>query len=163
MTIKISPEMTVEEVGAALQRELDSRWQFVWEKHLDELQKLYPEHGDATYGMYFDKLLPPIWQQVEQQDFYSALEPKEDDYLIGGCLNFRHSMEKEHWGSPGHNIRVFWIVLANQHDEHVGSLLLEIHHSHERFHLPAPPRIRICQETIREKITAHIRQLQEQV
>lgn len=48
MTIKISPEMTVEEVGAALQRELDSRWQFVWEKHLDELQKLYPEHGDAT-------------------------------------------------------------------------------------------------------------------
>lgn len=109
--------------------------------------------------MYLDKLLPPIWTELENNGFQSAEETKEDDFIIAGCLHFRNSLEKAKWGTPDHEIRIFWIVIENMQNDQIGTLLFELSHSHMKFDIPAPPTFFTFKGVERSKITTRISEL----
>jgi len=132
--------MTIFEVGEVFSNYVNKQWENILDKNLAELAALFPEFEDATYGMYLDKLLPPIWKDLEKCGFQLAEELREDDFVIAGCLNFRHSIEKAKWGSPNHEKRIFWIVIKNSQGNKIGTLLFELPHSHVQFDIPAKPK-----------------------
>ncbi|KHF41252.1 DUF6022 family protein [Halalkalibacter okhensis] len=160
--VNIHPNMTIEEVGQAGTHYLNDHWKAVLKEHAPELEKLFPEYEDATYGMYLDKLIPPIWQELQQNGYQSADETKENDFIIAGCFNFNNSLEKAKWGTPAHETRIFWIVLKDQHEEQIGTLLFELSHSHVEFALPAPPKFMVFSGTERNEIMEEIRKLKEE-
>ncbi|AZS16741.1 DUF6022 family protein [Paenibacillus lutimineralis] len=160
-TFKIHAEMSIEKLAQVVSDYIAKYWKEVLAENAEELNKLFPEYEDATYGMYLDKLLPPIWIELETNGYHSAEETKKDDFVIAGCLNFRNSMEKATWGTPNHEIRVFWIVIKNQHQDEIGTLLFELSHSHVQFELPAPPKFIAFKGTNRKDITTKIVQLKE--
>lgn len=160
-TVNIQPEMTIDELGEMLSTYINEYWIEVLNRNIKELEQLFPKYEDATYGMYLDKLIPPIWKRLKEKGFRSIEKTKEDDFVIGECLHFRNSMEKAKWGTPHHEKRVFWIVIENQHKEKIGTLLFELSHSHIEFNLPAPPRFLPLEESKREEIIKKIIQLEE--
>ncbi|MGG1658581.1 DUF6022 family protein [Brevibacillus sp. NRS-1366] len=157
----MNPEMAIEQVGVALSEYIENNWSEVLHANRDELEALFPELEDATYGVYLDKLIPPAWQEFERCGFQSAEPDKEDDFVIAGCLNFRNSLEKAEWGTPGHEIRIFWIVLKNREEQRIGTLVLEFAHSHIQFDVPAKPKIIAMEETERREIVSRILQRKE--
>lgn len=159
-TVNIHPQMTIYELGEVLSTYIKGHWKDLLNKNIKELEQLFPEYEDATYGMYLDKLLPPIWKLIKENGFRSTEKTKEDDFVIGECLHFRNSMEKAKWGTPHHEKRVFWIVIENQHKDKIGTLLFELSHSHIEFNLPAQPRFLPLEEIKREEIIKKIIQLE---
>ncbi|HWO96146.1 MAG TPA: DUF6022 family protein [Bacillus sp. (in: firmicutes)] len=160
-TFNITPDMSIEQLGEIVSDYLQNRWKKVLDENIEELERIFPEYEDATYGMYVDKLLPPMWTEIEKHGFRSAAETREDDFVIAGCLHFRNSMEKAKWGTPDHEVRIFWIVIENRHNEQIGTFLFELPHSHTQFRLPAPPALTVLEETERKEITSKILQLKE--
>lgn len=158
-TVNIKSEMSIEELGQAVSDYIKDHWKEVLAENAEELENLFPEYKDATYGMYLDKLIPPIWKELEKNGFQSVEETKEDDFVIAGCLHFRNSMEKAKWGTPDHEKRVFWIVIENQHKNKIGTFLFELSHSHIQFNLPAPPRFIAFEGIERKEIITKILQL----
>ncbi len=159
--VNIRPNMTIDELGEVLFTYTKDNWQEVLNRNISELEQLFPEYEDATYGMYLDKLIPPIWKLIEDNGFRSTEDTKEDDFVIAGCLHFRNSIEKAKWGKPHHEKRVFWIVVENQHKAIIGTLLFELSHSHLEFNLPAQPKFLSLNEIKREEIINTIIQLEE--
>lgn len=148
--------MSIVELGQIVSDYIKEHWEEVLSENIVELKKLFPEYEDATYGMYLDKLLPPVWKELEREGFQSAEEAREDDFIIAGCLNFRNSIEKAKWGSPDHEMRVFWIVIENQHKQKIGTFLFELSHSHVQFDIPSSPKLNIFDGTERQGITKEI-------
>ncbi|MBC6973008.1 hypothetical protein H9I32_11650 [Bacillus sp. Xin] len=159
--LNIQPEMSIEELGQKVSSYLKDHWEEVLANTIEELQKLFPKYEDATYGMYLDKLLPPAWKELKKAGFQSAEKTKEDDFIIGGCLNFRNSIEKAKWGTPDHEKRIFWIVIENQNKQLIGTFLFELSHSHVNFNLPSPPKLMTFTSTERNEITKKILSLNE--
>ncbi|WP_410985414.1 DUF6022 family protein [Bacillus cereus] len=159
--LNIQPEMSIEELGQKVSGYLKDHWEEVLANTIGELQKLFPEYEDATYGMYLDNLLPPAWKELEKAGFQSAEKTKEDDFIIAGCLNFRNSIEKAKWGTPDHQKRIFWIVIENQNKQLIGTFLFELSHSHVNFNLPSAPKLMTFTSTERNEITQKILSLNE--
>ncbi|MED4752803.1 DUF6022 family protein [Brevibacillus choshinensis] len=159
--LELNPEMAIEQLGVALAEYIERSWSDVLTASRDELAGLFPELEDATYGMYLDKLIPSAWQELERCGFQPAEPSKEDDFVIAGCLQFRNSIEKAEWGTPGHEIRIFWIVLKNHNEKQIGTLVMEFAHSHIQFDIPEQPRIIAFAETERNEIVSRILQRQE--
>lgn len=157
---KLNAEMTIDQLAAVLSDYVESSWEDVLQANHQELTSLFPELEDATYGMYLDRLIPPAWQELESCGFQSTEPVRADDFVIAGCLNFRNSLEKAEWGTPGHEIRVFWIVLNNTHNQEIGTLVLEFSHSHLQFDVPEPPKIIAFTEKDRKEIVSKILQRQ---
>jgi Family of unknown function (DUF6022) len=153
--------MTIFEIGEVLSNYVNKQWKKILDENLEELKELFPEFEDATYGMYLDKLLPPIWKELEKSGFQSAEETREDDFVIAGCLNFRNSIEKAKWGSPNREIRVFWIVIKNEHENQIGTLLFELSHSHVQFEVPVKPRFIPFGSSDKVEIKSKILQINE--
>jgi hypothetical protein len=153
--------MSIEELGKEVSEYITGNWKKIFEENKEDLTARFPEYGDAVYGMYMDILLPPIWHVVEKNGFQSAQETREDDFLIGGCLNFRHSVEKAKWGTPDHEIRMFWIVIENKWKKRIGTLLFEFSHSHLQFDIPAAPALTAFTGTEKKGILAKIKQEKE--
>ncbi|WP_282173400.1 DUF6022 family protein [Cytobacillus firmus] len=159
--IYIKPQMTIYELGEILFNYIKERWEDVLNRNIRELEQLFPEYEDATYGLYLDKLIPPVWKVINENGYRSAEKTKQADFIIGECLNFRNSLEKAKWGTPHHEKRVFWIVIENQYKDVIGTLLFELSHSHIKFNLPSPPRILPLEEIKQEEIINKILLLQE--
>lgn len=160
--VNIKPQMTIYELGEVFFTYMKEHWEDVLNSNNRELEQLFPEYEDATYGMYLDKLIPPIWKVIKEKGYRPAEKTKQDDFIIGECLNFRNSLEKVKWGTPDYEKRVFWIVIENQYKDMIGTLLFELSHSHIKFNLPSPPRILPLEEIKREEIINKIILLQEE-
>lgn len=148
--------MSIEELGDVFSSYIHHHWEEVLNTNRVELENLFPEYEDATYGMYLDHLLPPIWQKIEKAGYQSAEETKEDDFIIAGCLNFRNSIEKAKWGTPDYETRVFWIVIENKSQEKIGTLIFELPHSHLKFDFPAAPKLTSFPSTDKNEIKHEI-------
>lgn len=148
--------MTIFEVAEVLSNYVNKQWENILDKNREELEALFPEFEDATYGMYLDKLLPPIWKDLEGCGFQTGEVIREDDFVIAGCLNFRNSIEKAKWGSPHHEKRVFWIVIKNKQEKEIGTLLFELSHSHVQFDIPAKPRFIAIESSVTDEIKSKI-------
>jgi hypothetical protein len=151
--------MNISELEKTLNAYVESNWKKILEDNREEFETLFPEYEDATYGIYAEKLLVPVWQQVEDAGFHSAAEVKEDDFVIAGFLLFRHSLEKEQWGTPLNEKRVFWLTIKNRQHEEIGTLLMEMSHSHAGFSIPAPPKFLALQTTNEREIRSQIRSI----
>ncbi|MDN4526438.1 DUF6022 family protein [Fictibacillus fluitans] len=158
---KVKSEMTIHELGRVACEYLHGNWRSVLDENKEELIRLFPEYEDATYGMYLDKLIPPLWKEFQRCGFTTAEEKKEGDFVIADCLHFSNSLEKAKWGTPQHEIRVFWIVVKNERSEKIGTLLFELSHSHLKFDLPAAPQFFVFEGTERRSIVERIRELRE--
>ncbi|PYZ97494.1 hypothetical protein CR205_02540 [Alteribacter lacisalsi] len=134
-----STDMTITQLGTALSSYVREKWSQILENDLEEFQALFPEYEDATYGIFTDRLLEDILKDVAQAGFTSAAEPGKDDYVIAGFLLFSNSLEKETWGPPGYDKRVFWVVVQNSRKEKIGTLLFDLPHSHDEFSVPEAP------------------------
>ncbi|MGF7031305.1 hypothetical protein J2T17_002211 [Paenibacillus mucilaginosus] len=157
---KFVPGMTVEDLAAVIQNELAPQWKQVLEEHRAELESVFPELEDSTYGLYLDRLLPPIFGALEQAGYSVLGEVKDTDFIIGGCLNFSSSLEQ--WGPEHHRSRVFWIPVREEgRSEPVGTLLLDFFHSHAGFEVPEGPRITAIPAANRREIVAAVREWKE--
>lgn len=152
-------KMTIKELDQLFTHFLNERWEEVLKENEEELTRLFPEYEDATYGMYLDKLLPPLWKEMRKHGFQTAAQTEENDFVIAGCLHFRNSMEKASWGKPEHERRVFWIVIENEDNRMIGTLLFHLSHSHLQFHLPSAPAIQSIEGTDRPVIIEQIQKL----
>ncbi|MCJ8014934.1 DUF6022 family protein [Paenibacillus sp. KQZ6P-2] len=159
--IEMNPEMTIEQLSMAFDAYIECNWSAVLTASKDELIALFPEYEDATYGMYLGKLIPPAWQELQRNGFQLVDTAKEDDFVIADCLLFRNSLEKAKWGTPGHEIRIFWMVIKNHQDKPIGTLVMEFSHSHIQFDIPDRPKIFTFEETERKEIVSHIMQKQK--
>ncbi|WP_062049176.1 DUF6022 family protein [Bacillus sp. JCM 19034] len=155
----IEQNMDITELEKALNAYVESNWKKILEDNREEFEALFPEYEEGTYGIYAEKLLVPAWRQVEKAGFRSTAEIKEDDYVIADFLLFRHSLEKEKWGTPSNEKRVFWITIKNSQEEEIGTLLMEMSHSHAGFSIPSPPKFLALQTTNGREIRSQIRSI----
>lgn len=157
--ISLHSKMSIKELEQHFTHFLKEQWKEVLKKNEKELKQLFPEYEDATYGMYLDQLLPPLWRQFQEHGFQTDAQTEENDFVIAGCLHFRNSMEKTSWGKPEHERRMFWIVIVNEHNRKIGTILFQLSHSHLQFHLPAAPCVQSTEETDRPLIIEEIQKL----
>lgn len=151
--------MTIKEIGEQMQSYVTAHWKKTLDDHQEAFLKAFPEMEDATYGLYLDKLLPPVFESLEQSGFITIQDPRKGDFFIGKGLNFRHSMEK--WGAENCRSRVFWAVIGDQQQKPIGTLLFDFFHSHAGFDVPLAPQIYTLEETARDRIVAAVKQIKE--
>lgn len=75
--------MTIKEIGEQMQSYVTAHWKKTLDDHQEAFLKLFPEMEDATYGLYLDKLLPPIFESLEQSGFITIQDPRKGDFFIG--------------------------------------------------------------------------------
>lgn len=153
------PDLSIKKIGELLETYITTKWKKVLEENFDELSKAFPELEDATYGLYLDKLMPPMFEALEKTGFTTLGDVKESDFIIGKSLNFSNSMEK--WGPEDNRSRVFWIVVKDQQKKPIGTLLFDFFHSHIHFEVPSAPQIFALEETSKENIILAIRRMKE--
>ncbi|MNP46066.1 hypothetical protein D3C76_1400380 [compost metagenome] len=104
--------------------------------------------------------MPALFESLEDAGFEVTEPLKEDDFVIGNCLLFRNSLEK--WGTEDHRSRIFWNVIRSKNSQQpIGTLLMEIPHSHLKFDIPAAPVLYSLREYEREPIAQGIRRIKE--
>ncbi|MCY8026596.1 DUF6022 family protein [Bacillus sonorensis] len=158
-TISFRQDMSIKEIGGQVQSYVNVYWKKTLDNHREEFLKAFPELEDATYGLYLDKLLPPVFENLEQSGYITIQDVKKGDFFIGQGLNFRQSMEK--WGADNCRSRVFWVVIADQQKHPVGTMLFDFYHSHAGFDVPHAPQIYTLEDTERGLIVAAVKQIKE--
>ncbi|MDN4067856.1 DUF6022 family protein [Paenibacillus sp. FSL R5-0407] len=153
-------DMTIEEICEIGNQYIDLVWKALYDSMLDELTIAFQEIEDAAYGRYLDRLMPALFEGLEDAGFEVTEPLKEDDFVIGNCLLFRNSLEK--WGTEDHRSRIFWNVIRSKNSQQpIGTLLMEIPHSHLKFDIPAAPVLYSLREYEREPIAQGIRRIKE--
>lgn len=154
---KFSTDMTIQQIGEAANRYIESQWKPLYEAMHKDLTAAFAEIEDAAYGLYLDGLMPAIFEQLESAG-YSAMEKlEENDFVIAKCLIFRNSLEK--WGTEANRSRIFWNAIRDRQGNPVGTLLTEIPHSHLKFDIPSAPVVYSLPEVLKEKIVQGIREI----
>lgn len=153
-------DMTIEEICEIGNQYIDLVWKALYDSMLDELTIAFQEIEDAAYGRYLDRLMPALFEGLEDAGFEVTEPLKEDDFVIGNCLLFRNSLEK--WGTEDHRSRIFWNVIRSKNSQQpIGTLLTEIPHSHLKFDIPTAPVLYSLREHEREPIVQGIRRIKE--
>jgi hypothetical protein len=159
LLIAFRPGMSSEEIGEVGKSYMAAVWRRVYDTMREQLTAMFPEIEDAAYGLYLDQLMPPIFEGLEKAGFVALGEVRENDFIIGGCLNFRDSMEQ--WGTDANSSRVFWNVIRNERNQPIGTLLTELPHSHLKFDIPAAPQVYVIDVVDKAMIKAEIRRIKE--
>lgn len=149
--------MSIADISNEGNRYIDSIWYSLYQSMFEELTNAFREIEDAAYGMFLDRLMPPIFECLEEAGFVTMEPVKEDDFIIGQCLLFRNSLEK--WGAENNRSRIFWNVIRRTDGHTVGTLLTEIPHSHLKFEIPSAPVLYSLRESERGQIVQGIRQI----
>ncbi|MEK3731626.1 MULTISPECIES: DUF6022 family protein [Paenibacillus] len=158
-SIQFEQGMTIEAIGTACGEYVEMEWRPLYESMHEALTAAFAEIEDAAYGQYLDRLMPPLFEALEQAGYAFTDDVREDDFVIGGRLLFRQSLEK--WGTEDNRSRVFWNVIRDADDRTIGTVLTEIPHSHLKFDIPRGPRVLAIAETTKSGITERIRALME--
>ncbi|EFM12591.1 hypothetical protein PaecuDRAFT_0102 [Paenibacillus curdlanolyticus YK9] len=125
----------------AAQQALSTAWREVYEEQRAEWEEMFKQWGDRAYGVWIQRFMPPIVEQLALQG-----------WMIKGGFNRRDSIEN--WGPPEERERCAWYVIASEEGEPLGTLILQIYHSHRSFRLPRAPRFLALDVTEREEIIA---------
>ena len=158
-SVQFEQGMTIEAIGATCGEYLEKEWRPLYESMHEALTAAFAEIEDAAYGQYLDRLMPPLFDALEQAGYAFTAEVREDDFVIGGRLLFRQSLEK--WGTEDNRSRVFWNVIRDADGRTIGTLLTETPHSHLTFDIPRGPRVFAIAETTKSEIAGRIRALME--
>ncbi|EFM10811.1 conserved hypothetical protein [Paenibacillus curdlanolyticus YK9] len=152
-------DMVIEEISEVANRYIESEWRSLYESMHEQLTAAFAEIEDAAYGLYLDRLMPIIFEQLEDAGFSTMEKLEENDFVIAKRLIFRNSLEK--WGAEDNRSRIFWNVIHNKQGNPIGTLLTEIPHSHLKFDIPSAPVIYALQETVKERIVLGLRSMKE--
>lgn len=153
-------DMTIEEICETGNQYIELVWKALYDSMLEELTIAFLEIEDAAYGRYLDRLMPALFESLEDAGFEVTEPPKEDDFVIGDCLLFRNSLEK--WGTEDHRSRIFWNVIRSKNSQQpIGTLLTEIPHSHVKFDIPSAPVLYSLRDYERERIAQGIRRIKK--
>lgn len=156
----IRHDMTIEEICETGNQYIELVWKTLYDSMLDELTIAFLEIEDAAYGRYLDRLMPALFESLEDAGFEVTEPLQEDDFVIGNRLLFRNSLEK--WGTEDHRSRIFWNVIRSKNSQQpIGTLLTEIPHSHVKFDIPSAPVLYSLRDYERERIAQGIRRIKE--
>ncbi len=138
-------EVTIHTIASYLREVIQERWETVLQENLPELLQLFEKAGEATYGVYGQKLLGPVFEQIKRMGF--GLES-------GSGSPPTHSVE--YWGPPEERERCIWSIVKRADGTPLGTLVNRFFHDHTRFRIPRAPAILALQETEESAIMAHL-------
>ncbi|MWC28847.1 DUF6022 family protein [Paenibacillus sp. MMS18-CY102] len=121
------------------QQALPAAWRQAYEGQEAEWEDMFNQWGDRAYGVWIQRFMPPIVAQLAQQG-----------WVIKGGFNRNDSIEN--WGPPEERERCAWYVVTSESGELLGTLILQIYHSHRAFRLPRAPRFVSVDATERDGI-----------
>jgi hypothetical protein len=59
-------EVTIHTLASYLREFIQERWEPVLQENLPELLQLFEKAGEPTYGVYGQKLLGPVFEQIQK-------------------------------------------------------------------------------------------------
>ncbi|WP_282936864.1 DUF6022 family protein [Paenibacillus sp. RC67] len=114
-------------------------WRKVYEDKKEQLTQMFEEYGDRAYGVCIQEFMIPVLEQL-----------RADGYSAKAGFNRKDSVEN--WGPPEERERCVWYVLYDDNGTSVGTMVLQVYHSHRTFHFPRAPRLFPLEVTEREPI-----------
>ncbi|CAN7657044.1 DUF6022 family protein [Paenibacillus sp. LjRoot153] len=127
------------------EKQLSDTWKSVLESKQTELIQMFNTYGDRAYGVWI-------------QDFMAlVIEPfQQEGYQVKAGFNRHNSVEN--WGPPEERERCAWYFIHNHEGAPIGTLVLQIYHSHRSFFVPRAPQLLFLQVTEREDILTALSQ-----
>ncbi|UKS29151.1 DUF6022 family protein [Paenibacillus sp. HWE-109] len=138
-TFSKEKQLSIHNLAAYANQVIAETWTTVLEEQRAELIEMFTVYGDRAYGVFIQKFMAPLFEQLAQNEF-----------ITRPGFNLADSLEK--WGPPEERERCAWYIIEKPDGSSVGTLVLQIFHSHVQFHLPHPPHIMALEETEREDI-----------
>src|SRR5690606_37086434 len=86
--------MTIDEMGEEGNRYIRATWKPLYDSMYEQLSDAFLEIEDAAYGMFLDRLMPPLFERLKEAGFEMTAPIEEQDFVIGQCLIFRNSLEQ---------------------------------------------------------------------
>ncbi|WP_037465586.1 DUF6022 family protein [Shimazuella kribbensis] len=114
-------------------------WGAVLHHNQEDLQQIFAKYGDRAYGVYVQKFMEPIQNQLLDAGF-----------IVKTGFNMADSIEN--WGPPEERERCIWYVIKQNDGTPLGTLVLQLYHSHTQFSLPKAPHIFSLEVTERDEI-----------
>ncbi|MCZ8513411.1 DUF6022 family protein [Paenibacillus filicis] len=118
---------------------LSASWRAVYQDKKADFDRMFSEHGDRAYGVWIQEFMGPVLE------YLSA-----DGYSVKGSFNRTDSVEN--WGPPEERERCIWYVVYDGDGIPVGTMVLQVYHSHLTFHVPRAPHLFAMEATEREQI-----------
>ncbi|GAA4861587.1 hypothetical protein GCM10023310_46190 [Paenibacillus vulneris] len=128
-----------------IEKTLAASWRAVYEDKKVQLTQMFAEYGDRAYGVCIQEFMVPVLEQL-----------KSEGYTTKAGFNRKDSMEN--WGPPEERERCIWYVLYDVNGTSIGTMVLQVYHSHRAFHLPRAPRLFALEAVERESIIAALSQ-----
>ncbi|MBW5446238.1 hypothetical protein GE107_09220 [Cohnella sp. CFH 77786] len=107
---------------------LNASWRTVLEDKKDELAEMFEKFGDRAYGVWIHHFMTPVIEHLTAEG-----------YLVKGGFNRANSVES--WGPPEERERCAWYVVRHGDGTPLGTMILQVYHSHKSFRLPRAPRL----------------------
>ncbi|WP_028548023.1 DUF6022 family protein [Paenibacillus sp. UNC451MF] len=120
-------------------------WRMVYQEKKEQLTQMFEQYGDRAYGVCIQEFMIPVVEQL-----------RADGYSVKAGFNRKDSMEN--WGPPEERERCVWYVLHDDKGIPIGTMVLQIYHSHRTFHFPRAPRLFSVEVTDREQIISALSQ-----
>lgn len=118
---------------------LSEAWRSVLQEKHEELTRMFEASGDRAYGVWIQQFMEPVAAYIRSEGF-----------IIKGGFNRNDSIER--WGPPEERERCIWYAVKTDDNTPVGTLVLQVYHSHKSFHLPRAPRLLALEATDREAV-----------
>jgi hypothetical protein len=138
-SLKANGQISIQAIAEFLDHYVAGTWEMVLEVNLEELQSVFAKAGDRAYGVYILRFMNPVFEQL-----------KDSNFLVKEGFNLSESIEQ--WGSPEQRERCAWYVIKRADGASIGTLVLQVFHSHTQFNVPLAPRIFALEETEKEEI-----------
>lgn len=148
-------------LGEEANRYIEAEWKPLYESMHKDLTSAFAEIEDAAYGLYLDKLMTSLFENLESVGLSAMVKLEDNDFVIAKGLVFRNSLEK--WGTEDNRSRIFWNVIRDMQGNALGTLLTEIPHSHLKFDIPSAPVVYVLLVFHKDKIVQGIKGIKESV
>ncbi|RAR41284.1 DUF6022 family protein [Paenibacillus sp. MDMC362] len=120
---------------------LSLAWRAVYEEKQEELEHMFKMHGDRAYGVWIQAFMAIVSEQLIT-----------DGYVVKPGFNLQNSIEN--WGPPEERERCIWYPVHMADGTPLGTMVLQVYHSHTAFFMPRSPRFIGLEATAREDIIA---------
>ncbi|MCH5585003.1 DUF6022 family protein [Shimazuella sp. AN120528] len=135
----IEKENNINSITRYAKQYVKETWETVLHENQQELQQIFEKYGDRAYGVYVQKFMEPIQNELLDTGF-----SVKKGFQMGDSI--------ENWGPPEERERCIWYVIKQNDGTPLGTLVLQLYHSHTRFHLPKTPHIFSLEVTERDEI-----------
>ncbi len=136
-------EITIHTLASYVRGAIQERWEVVLQENLPDLLTLFEKAGESTYGVYSQKLLGPLFEQIGRAGFH-----------LEDIRGTPPPNSVEYWGPPEERERCAWLIVKQADGSPLGTLVYRFFHDHTRFRIPRAPGILALQETEESAIRA---------